>query len=199
MATNIILFVIKTFVPIVGALVAEHYVLRDKFAQIYALSSALPALQLPKAYGAVIMVNLVFSGFFLVYLGTKVGGARATFKAKALKDGDKDAEARFSYPKMYAEGFSEHAKLFNCVQRGHQHALETYTQFIVLSAIGGLAYPVCTVFGGLLWMYARIQWAEGCKTGEPNKRYQSWVAYGIWSSLILLMGASVGTAVSVLY
>lgn len=199
MATNIVLFVIKTVVPIAGALAAEHFVLRDKFAHIYAASSALPALELPKAYGAVILVNLVFSGLLLVYLGTKVGGARSSFKEKALKDGDKDAEARFSYPKMYAEGFSEHAKLFNCVQRGHQHALETYTQFIVLSAVGGLRFPVYTVVGGLLWTYARIKWAEGYKTGEPSKRYQSWVAYGIWSSLILLMGASVGTAVSVMH
>lgn len=195
----IVSFALKTIVPIAGALAAEHFVLRDKFAQIYAASSAFPALQLPRAYGAVILVNLVFSGLLLVYLGIKVGGARTSFKEKALKDGDKDAEARFSYPKMQAEGFSEHAKLFNCVQRGHQHALETYTQFIILSTVGGFRYPVSTVVAGLLWMFARIKWAEGYKTGEPSKRYQSWVAYGIWSSLILLMAAAVGTAVSVMH
>ena len=33
-------------------------------------------------------------------------------KAKAA--GDKDAEARFSLPKLYAEGFSQEALEFNC-------------------------------------------------------------------------------------
>jgi glutathione S-transferase len=99
---------------------------------------------------------------------------------------------------MYAEGFSKDAKLFNCVQRGHQHALETYTQFVVLSALGGLKYPITTVLGGLLWFVARVQWAEGYKTGEPSKRYQSWLAYGIWTSIITVMAAALGTAAAVM-
>mmetsp|Transcript_94417 Transcript_94417/g.185167 ORF Transcript_94417/g.185167 Transcript_94417/m.185167 type:complete len:199 (-) Transcript_94417:68-664(-) len=194
----IVVFVAKTFIPIIGLMAAETYVLRDKLPQIYAISSAFPALELPKAYGAVIVVNLVISGLFLVYMGTLVGGARTKFIEKALKDGDKDAEARYSYPKMYAEGFSNDAKLFNCVQRGHQHALETYTQFVALSLVGGLKYPVTTLAGGLLWHFARSLWAEGYKTGEPSKRYQSWMAYGIWTSIIILMSATIGTAASIM-
>jgi glutathione S-transferase len=194
----IVVFIAKTIVPIVGLMAAEHFVLRDKLPQIYAASSAFPALELPKAYGAVMIVNLIFSGFLLIYMGTKVGGARTVFKEKALKDGDKDAEDRYSYPKMYAEGFSKEAKLFNCVQRGHQHALETYTQFVALSALGGLKFPVTTVLGGLLWFVARVQWAEGYKTGEPSKRYQSWLAYGIWTSIITVMAAALGTTAAIM-
>ena len=186
-------FVLKTGVPIGAALAVEHFVLRHKFPLAYQISNVFS--ELPKAYGAVIIVNVILSSFLMIFLGIKVGKARTFFKEKAAKDGDKDAEARFSYPKMYAEGFSEEAKLFNCVQRGHQHALETYTQFIVLSIVGGVKFPLVSSAAGFLWMYARIKWAEGYKTGEPSKRYQNWVAYGIWSSLIVLASSSIVTAV----
>lgn len=42
-----------------------------------------------------------------------------------------------------------------------QHALESYPMFIVLSFIGGLKYPVTTAIAGLVWMFARLKWAEG--------------------------------------
>ena len=193
-----IVFIVKTIVPIAGLIAAENFILKDKFPQLYASSSAFPALSLPKAYGLVLIVNLILSGFLLIYLGVQVGAARKAFQEKAEKDGDKDAEARYSYPKMYAEGFSTNAKLFNCVQRGHQHALETYTQFITLSAIGGITFPITTLIGGLLWFLSRILWAKGYKTGEPSKRYQNWIAYGIWTSIIIVMTSSLCTAAAIL-
>lgn len=190
----IVVFLAKTIVPIGGLIAAEHYFLRDKLPQIYEASAAFPGLNLPKAFCAVIVINLVVTSLFLQFLGVKVGAARTTYKEKALKDGDKDAEDRFSYPKLYAEGFSQHAKLFNCVQRGHQHALETYPQYLVLSVIAGVKFPVTTTLGGLLWLLARTQWVEGYKTGDPAKRYQGWMAYGIWTSLIIIMVAALCTA-----
>jgi hypothetical protein len=42
----------------------------------------------------------------LIGLGSAVDKARSAAIEKAAKDGDKDAEARCSYPKIYAEGFS---------------------------------------------------------------------------------------------
>jgi glutathione S-transferase len=190
--SEIAVFVAQNIAPIIGLMAAEKFVLRDKVPQIYKTSSVLSVL--PRGYGAVIIVNLMLSGFLLIYLGTKVGAARSTYKEKALKEGDKDAEDRFSYPKMYAEGFSKEAKLFNCVQRGHQNALETYTQFVVLSVVGGLQYPVTTAVAGLFWIVARIKWAEGYKTGDPNNRYQNWLSHGIWTSIIMVMSAAGGTA-----
>lgn len=59
----------------------------------------------------------------------------------------------------------------NCVQRGHQHALETYPQFVALSLIGGLRHPITTALAGIVWTIARLRWAEGYATGDPDKRY----------------------------
>lgn len=108
-----------------------------------------------KAYAGVILINCIGSGLLIVILSFKVSAARSKCIVEAIKEGDKDAEARFNYPKVYAEGFSHSAQVFNCVQRGHQQALETYSQFVVWSILGGLRFPVSSVMGGLVWLLAR--------------------------------------------
>jgi len=139
-----LLFLAKTFVPMAGLLAGEHFFLREKLAALYEDSSI---KGLPRAFGAVLMVNVVASGLFLTLLGMGVGKTRSTCRERALKEGDKDAAARYSYPKIYAEGFSETATLFNCVQRSHQHALETFTQFVSFSCVAGLKFPVTATMG----------------------------------------------------
>ena len=116
---------------------------------------------LPKAYGGVIAVNLVASTFTLISLGMRVGQARKKLAEQAKKDGDEHADERFGLPKMQAEGFSDLAKKFNCIQRGHQQALETYGSFLALSAVGGVVFPITTIVSGALWIYARKKWAAG--------------------------------------
>ena len=61
---------------------------------------------------------------------------------------------------VYVED-TEEARKFNCVQRGHQQALETYTQFIATSLVGGIRNPITTAFFGVIWCVARLKWAEG--------------------------------------
>ena len=151
-------------------------------------SSVVPAL--PKAFGITIITNVVWTSVTLIILGTKVGQARSACKDKALKDGDKDAESRFSYPKLYAEGFSEIAQKFNCIQRGHQQALETYPSFIALSLVTALYFPITASIAGVIWNYARLNWADGYATGDPQKRYTHWSARGIWVSLIVVLFGS---------
>ena len=72
------------------------------------------AIAISKLYGGVILINCVGSFFLLFYLGLLVSQARTKYRAKAEKAGDDRADDRFSYPKLYAEGFSEEAKHFNC-------------------------------------------------------------------------------------
>lgn len=148
---------------------------------------------LPKAFGGVIAVNVVMSTMTMLSLGFRVGKARKEIAEKAKKDGDDKADERFGLPKMQAEGFSDDAKKFNCIQRGHQQALETYGSFLALSLIGGLSCPIVTIGSGLLWAYARGKWADGYATGDPSKRYQS-AGRHVWTALGNLMIASLSTA-----
>jgi hypothetical protein len=115
-----------------GALCAGEHIISERF-----LSDLLPSLFrtspklggiVPTSYGIVILVNVVASSFMMLYLSFIPGGARKKYTDLAKKKGDKDAEARYSLPKLYAEGFSQEAKEFNCHQRAHQQALETYVR-----------------------------------------------------------------------
>ena len=148
-------FLLNALLPIVGSIAGEEIFLRKFLPRFYVGTSNGASSFLSPAFGGVILVNCVGSGLMIVILGFKVAGARQKYIIEATKEGDKDAEARFSYPKMYAEGFSQSAKMFNCVQRAHQQALETYPQFVVWSLLGGLRYPLSSVAGGLLWLFAR--------------------------------------------
>ena len=179
-------------------LCAAEKMLLPKYAP--ALLAPSTVMGLPKAFGLVCLINVVGSGLFTVVLGFKVGSARSKFVDKAQKDGDEDAEARFSYPKMYAEGFSEHARNFNCVQRAHQHTLETYPQILAMSLVGGIGQPVTTALGGALWIYARHKWAGGYATGDPKNRYEQSDGWGrhIWTALLMLTVAASSTGLQCL-
>ena len=131
----------------VAACVAEQ-VISDKL-----LAQYLPALVAPSellggmvsaSYGLVILINVVGTSFMMVYLSFIPGAARKKFMELAKKKGDRDAEARYSAPKLYAEGFSQEAKEYNCAQRAHQQALETYANFVVCSVVGGVRQPLLT-------------------------------------------------------
>jgi glutathione S-transferase len=188
-------FILANGLPLVGAIAGEEYFVRSALPILYNPSSLVPFL--PRAYSGVLFVNVVSSTFAMFTLGGKVGAARKEFTEKARKDGDTDAEARFSYPKMYAEGFSQHAKLFNCVQRGHQHALESYTSFVLLSLIAGIKYPVTAMVGGILWHVARFSWAAGYATGDPKNRYANFFGMGIWTSILIELIGAVGTIIAI--
>jgi glutathione S-transferase len=187
-------FIMSSVLPIAGALSFESYILRSKFPSIY--SGSQPFSLLPRGYSAVILCNIVGSSIVIIALGFKVGKARSAMKEKAKLNGDAEADARFSYPKTYAEGFSEESYEFNCIQRGHQQALETYPIFLTLSVIGGLSFPVTVAAGGALWSYARLKWAEGYAI-KVDKRYSHWSSKGIWTGLFVPLVASVATAVKI--
>ncbi|CAL0307676.1 unnamed protein product [Lupinus luteus] len=114
---------------------------------------------LPKYYGFVAIV-LVLYCFLNFYMGFQVGKARKTYNVP--------------YPTLYAsESENEHAKIFNCVQRGHQNSLETMPVFFMLMILGGLKHPIISTALGLLHTVARYFYFTGYATGEPENRLQS--------------------------
>ena len=139
---------------------------------------------LPRAFAGVILVNVIGSVFLLLSLGMKVGAARKKYG--------------IPLPKMYAEGDSEKAKKFNCVQRSHQQALETYPQFLAMSLISGAFSPVLTTISGLVWNFSRSAWAAGYSTGDPENRYTSFYSFGIWYSVLFVIAGATATAGNIL-
>ncbi|XP_052239953.1 microsomal glutathione S-transferase 3-like isoform X2 [Dreissena polymorpha] len=86
------------------------------------------------------------------------------------------------YPKMYIEPYNH---VFNCIQRAHLNTLEGYPTFLVFIVFGGLIYPRLNAIAGVIWVAARVAYAMGYYTGDPEKRM--WGAFGYIGLLIMLV------------
>ncbi|KAL4233158.1 hypothetical protein ACF0H5_007843 [Mactra antiquata] len=128
-------------------------------------------------YGYVILV-FIASIFLLQWLGFRVGKARKMYEVK--------------YPRMYIEPTSH---VFNCIQRAHQNTLESYPLFLVLMLLGGILYPKLSAFCGVLWIAARVVYAIGYYTGDPERR--KYGAFG-YIGLLILLGCNVILALKLL-
>ncbi|KAF8364858.1 hypothetical protein HHK36_028193 [Tetracentron sinense] len=81
---------------------------------------------LPREFGYVVLVLYSFLNFWMTF---QVGKARKKYKV--------------FYPTLYAlESENKDAKLFNCVQRGHQNSLEMMPMFFAMLVLGGLHRPL---------------------------------------------------------
>ncbi|CAN7099795.1 unnamed protein product [Brassica rapa subsp. narinosa] len=126
---------------------------------------------LPKEYGYVVLV-LVFYCFLNLWMGAQVGRARKRSVSDLF-----NVTVYFyvlynvQFPTLYAiESENKDAKLFNCVQRGHQNSLEMMPMYFILMILGGLKHPcICTGLG-LLYNISRFFYFKGYSTGDPMKR-----------------------------
>lgn len=111
---------------------------------------------LPKEYGYVVIV-LVLYCFLNFWMGSQVGRARKKYKV--------------FYPIMYAnEAENKDAKIFNCIQRGHQNSLEMMPIFFVLMILGGIRHPLISTSLGVVYTVSRFFYFKGYSTGDPNNR-----------------------------
>ncbi|XLS64609.1 hypothetical protein HN51_024583 [Arachis hypogaea] len=111
---------------------------------------------LPKEYGFVAIVLVIYC-FLNFYMAAQVAIARKRYKVP--------------YPTLYAsESQNKDAKLFNCIQRGHQNSLETMPIFFMLMIMGGLKHPSVCAGLGLLHVVSRYFYFTGYATGDPAKR-----------------------------
>ncbi|GMI88209.1 hypothetical protein like AT1G65820 [Hibiscus trionum] len=73
------------------------------------------------------------------------------------------------YRTVYAlESDNKDAKLFNCVQRGHQNSLEMMPMFFVLLILGGMGHPCVSAAPGLVYIISRYLYFTGYSTGDPQ-------------------------------
>lgn len=186
-----------------GLLTAERYLFAKSQLPL-SLGEDSGIAGLPRAAGLVFLINGIGGMFLMTYLTFRTAPYRKRLIAKAKKDGDEHAEARFTYPKLIAEGFSDEAKIFNSVLRGHTHALEWYPIFLAFSAIGCLYHPLTTAAMGALWIAARAAWAHGYSSDPLGVgaigRYRNSYGLGlqVWSSILVLMMAAASTSLAVL-
>ncbi|XP_047501408.1 microsomal glutathione S-transferase 3-like isoform X1 [Penaeus chinensis] len=122
------------------------------------------AMEIPAEYGYCILVA-VLSIFVVAWKSIQVGKARKKYNVP--------------YPKMYSDD-----NIFNCIQRAHQNTLENYSLFQVLLLIGGLYHPVVCAVCGVVFCAARVSYALGYYTGDPQKRMNG--GYGNFALLALL-------------
>ncbi|KAK8635586.1 hypothetical protein V6N13_004317 [Hibiscus sabdariffa] len=109
-----------------------------------------------KEYGYVALAVVAYC-ILNIWMGIQVGIARKKYKVP--------------YPTLYAlESENKDAKLFNCIQRGHQNSLEMMPMFFILIVLGGMAHPcICGVLG-LFYAVARYFYFTGYSSGDPAKR-----------------------------
>ncbi|THG17160.1 microsomal glutathione S-transferase 3 [Camellia sinensis] len=111
---------------------------------------------LPREFGYVVLTIVLYC-FLNFWMAGQVGKARKKYKV--------------FYPVMYAlESDNKDAKIFNCVQRGHQNSLEMMPLFFALMILGGIRHPlICTALG-LVYVVARYFYFTGYATGNPENR-----------------------------
>jgi len=102
-------------------------------------------------------------------------------------------------PRLASPRNAENERLFACVQRGHQQAFETYSQFLALSLVSSVLFPITTALEGALWIAARLAWADGYASGKPDERYSHRLAPHIWTPVIHMALLSLYTAGRFLY
>ena len=149
------------------------------------LHESSPYLNLPRGYGLVTFV-LSMTYFWMVFYGfAVVGRARSKYRTLAVKDGEKDAEVQYSFPNLYVttSGSSPHATAFNCVQRSHQQIMETLPGYLMIAMIAGVQFPVATTILCSLWLYSRMVWAEGYRTGNAANRYSHPFSRFFWQAM----------------
>lgn len=150
-------------------------------------SSSLAGAYLPAGYGLVIAV-VVISYLWVLSVGMSVGFKRYKYKELAKKDGEKDVDARYLLPNLYAQGTSKHVKAFNCVQRSHQQILETLPGYLITVLISGLEFPVTTFLAAVVWLVSRMVWVKGyaASMGDPSQRYSHALSRLFWFSKLTL-------------
>ncbi|KAL8532248.1 hypothetical protein ACS0TY_008741 [Phlomoides rotata] len=137
---------------------------------------------LPKEFGYVALVLVAYC-FLNLWMAGQVGKARKKYKV--------------FYPTMYVtEAENKDAKLFNCVQRGHQNSLEMMPMFFMLMILGGIKHPLICASLGVVYIVGRYSYFTGYSTGDPKNRF-TFGKYG-FVALLGLMICTISSGVHML-
>jgi len=135
----------------------------------------------PKLAAASPAIGVLASGILITLLGMDVNKARIKYK--------------ISWPTLYAVGDSQEAHLFNCVQRAHQHYLESLPMIYSHLYLASRSFPVLSTLSLLLFLLGRYVSARGYQSGDVQQKDKgNFGAPGV----ILLLGLAVHATVKML-
>jgi len=139
-----------------------------------------------------------------IYLGALVGMARARFGipyptmyavagtlrvySDAMRTAAKDKGAAEPLSSTISE---EEAHGFNCVQRGHQNAVEN-SPYVLLMLVCAAPFPIVAAVAGVVHIIGRVLYAVGYSRGAQSRM---WGAVCIYPSLLTLLVLDILTAV----
>eukprot|EP00542_Grammatophora_oceanica_P011180 CAMPEP_0194028224 /NCGR_PEP_ID=MMETSP0009_2-20130614/2257_1 /TAXON_ID=210454 /ORGANISM="Grammatophora oceanica, Strain CCMP 410" /LENGTH=151 /DNA_ID=CAMNT_0038667557 /DNA_START=69 /DNA_END=524 /DNA_ORIENTATION=+ len=144
-------------------------------------------MEVPDAYGYVILGCAVLPVFTNLYMGGPVMKARSKFKVP--------------YPNLYATpGYHKQADEFNRVQRGHQNMFEMITSFTALSLLGGIKHPIVTAVGGVFFCVGSVLFQIGYADTALDVKTARYKKGGMlkWIGLFLPLGTSISLAGSMI-
>eukprot|EP00124_Ichthyophonus_hoferi_P003976 Ihof_evm2s389 gene=Ihof_evmTU2s389 len=104
-----------------------------------------------------VALSLVFSA-----LTVHLYGGHLVHKARKLYN--------VTYPKLYADGDDEKAKMFNCVQRGHQNVLENLATHYMLTMVSCGYRPTIAAVACIVRTLGFCSYMKGYATGKPERR-----------------------------
>ena len=154
---------------------------------VAATAAAAPVIQVPYAYGYVVLS--VGVGTFLVT--TMMGGPVM------------EARKRFNvgYPNLYAvPGYHKNADEFNRVQRGHQNMFESLSCVMVMTLLGGLKHPISCSAGYGLYLLGSYLYLVGYSDSSLDVKMARYKKGGgiKWIGVLWSMGCTVSLAGSML-
>ena len=181
-----ILIVLQSLAYALGGSYAEKKYLATRYPALYEKSDT---TGMTYAFDLCI-VSLVMYHFWLFNYGMSIGSLRNKYKEKARKDGEKDVDARYSYPNLYVAGGTKHANAFNCAQRSHQQQLETVAAFTLFALTAALSFPVVATVASIIYTISRRIWAKGYGSnndaGDAQRRYSAFFSGFFWKALATL-------------
>lgn len=163
-----------------------------------------------RMYGLVLIFNLVLPSLLTqLYLAfAVVGGGRKKYGyglPVMYASVDMHVEDVLSGGGILSGGSADKAQRkldaavgYSCHQRAHHNALETLPMFLVLSAAGGVRYPLATAVHGLGWLVSRVTWTRGYLSGHPLQRYGNPFSNYIWVAFLGVIANTIGLAIGVL-
>ena len=104
-------------------------------------------------------------------------------------------KARIKYDVPYPTMYDNSKPLFNCAQRAHMNAIEWSPIFILLVAPALIVVPLAAAILTLIYTIARVLYAIGYATGDPEKRHWGFFHYLV---LFALTGVDIYAGLKVL-